>query len=164
MKSPLRILVVLSLFAMVIPANGLAEQLKFGDWVGLEETDLTTHQKTKKIGTHTKDGNSSMWLSDSDSDTVQLILISEKTIASGYYSYQIDRIDNLTIRSALKGCDSNCLTDDVPKKGELIQNMKSGMRLKLEYESYPDVTQKPTFSLRGFSRAYGWLITEANLN
>lgn len=160
MKSPFGILVVLSFLAMGFPANGQAEQVKFGDWVGMEETELTTHQKTKKIGTRAKDGISSIWLSDSSRDTIELTLISEKQIASDYFSYQIDRIENLTIRSALKGCESNCLTDDVSRNGELIKNMKRGLILKVEYDSFPDITQNPIFSLRGFSRAYRWLTAE----
>lgn len=160
MKSPLSILVVLSFLAMGFPANGQSGQVQFGDWVGLRETELTTQQKTKKIGTRAKDGISSIWLSDSNRDTIELTLISEKQIASDYYSYQIDRIDTLTIRSALKDCESNCLTDDVPRKGELIKNMKRGLILKVEYDSFPDVAQKPIFSLKGFTRAYKWLTTE----
>ena len=160
MISSLRIFMILAIFILFVPASGLAEQLKFRDWVGLEETDPATNQKIKKIGTRAQDGISSIWLSDSGPDTLQLILMSEKTISSDYYSYRIDRIDNLVIRSALKGCESSCLTDDVPKTGEFIKNMKRGIKLKLEYESDPDVGQKPTFSLKGFSRAYRWLVTE----
>jgi invasion protein IalB len=81
-------------------------------------------------------------------------------MASEYFSYRIDRVDTLTIRSAIKGCESNCLTDEVSKKGELIKMMKRGLQIKFEYDSYPDIAQNPTFSLRGFSRAYNWLLSK----
>ena len=160
MISLLRIFLILTIFILFVPANGSAEQLKFRDWVGLEETDPATNQKIKKIGTRAGDGVTSIWLSDSGPDTLKLTLMSEKTIASGYYSYQIDGIDNLVIRSALKGCESSCLTDDLSKAGEFIKNMKRGIILKVEYDADPDEDQKPTFSLKGFSRAYRWLVTK----
>lgn len=139
-----------------------AEQLRFGDWVGIQEPDALTNQQRKKIGTAAKDGVSSLWLavSDSDAEMVQLILESKKEMASEYFSYRIDRVDTLTIRSAIKGCQSNCLTDDVSKKGELIKTMKRGLQIRFEYDSYPDIAQNPAFSLRGFSRAYNWLLTD----
>jgi hypothetical protein len=147
---------------LVLGGSAFAEQLKFRDWVGIEEPDPLTNQQSKKIGSFANDGISTLWLSDSDSgaDTVQLTLESKKTMASDYFSYRIDSVDTLTIRSAIKGCQSNCLTDDVLKKGELIKTMKRGLQIKFEYDSYPDITQNPTFSLRGFTRAYNWLLTE----
>ena len=143
---------------MVFGGSAFAEQLRFRDWVGIEELDPLTNEPGKKIGTFAKDGISSLWLSDADADaeTVQLTLESKKEMTSEYFSYRIDRVDTLTIRSAIKGCQSNCLTDDVLKKGELIKTMKSGLQIKFEYDSYPDIAQNPTFSLRGFSRAYSW--------
>ena len=145
---------------MVFGGSTFAEQLRFRDWVGIKELDPLTNQQSKKIGTFANDEISSLWLSDAglDAETVQLTLESKKEMASEYFSYRIDRVDTLTIRSAIKGCASNCLTDDVLKKGELIKTMKSGLQIKFEYDSYPDVTQNPTFSLRGFSRAYNWLL------
>jgi len=147
---------------MVFGGSASAEQLRFRDWVGLEELDPMTHQQSKKIGTFANDGISSLWLSrgGSDAETVQLTLESKKEIASKYFSYHIDRVDTLTIRSAIKGCESKCLTDDVEKQGDLIKMMKSGLQIKFEYDSSPDVAQNPTFSLKGFSRAYNWLLSE----
>jgi invasion protein IalB len=69
-------------------------------------------------------------------------------------------VDTLAIRSAIKGCESNCLIDFIPKNGEFIKTMKIGLKIKFEYDAYPDTAQKPTFSLRGFSRAYNWLLSE----
>ncbi len=147
---------------MVYGGRAFAEQLSFRDWVGIQETDPLTNQQRKKIGTFAKDGISSLWLSDSDSEaeTVQLTLQSKKEMASEYFSYRIDRVETLTIRSAVKGCESNCLTDEVSKKGELIKMMKRGLQIKFEYDSYPDIARNPTFSLRGFSRAYNWLLSK----
>lgn len=147
---------------MILGGSAFAEQRKFRDWVGIEEPDPLTNQQSKKIGTFASDGVSSLWLSnaDTDAETVQLTLESKKEMASEYFSYRIDRVDTLTIRSAIKGCESNCLTDDVLKKGELIKTMKSGLQIKFEYDSYPDVTQNPTFSLKGFTRAYNWLLSK----
>ena len=152
----------LFLLIMVFGGRAFAEQLRFRDWVGIQETDPLTNQQSKKIGTFAKDGISSLWLSDSDSEaeTVQLTLQSKKEMASEYFSYRIDRVDTLTIRSAVKGCESNCLTDEVSKKGELIKMMKRGLQIKFEYDSYPDIARNPTFSLRGFSRAYNWLLSK----
>lgn len=152
----------LFLLIMVFGGRASAEQLSFRDWVAIQETDPLTNQQSKKIGTFAKDGISSLWLSDSDSEaeTVQLTLQSKKEMASQYFSYRIDRVDALTIRSAIKGCESNCLTDEISKKGELIKMMKRGLQIKFEYDSYPDITQNPTFSLRGFSRAYNWLLSK----
>ena len=151
-----------ALFFLVVIFDGSAsaEQRKFRDWVGIEELDPLTNHQSKKIGTFADDGISSLWLSaaDADAETVQLTLESKKEMASDYFSYRIDRVDTLTISSAIKGCASNCLTDDVLKKGELIKMMKKGLQIKFEYDSYPDIAQTPTFSLKGFSRAYTWLL------
>lgn len=162
MKTPLHIWLVIILSVMVFATTGLAEQIKFADWVGIEETDPATKMKSKQIGTLAGDRISSMWLAASVSgpDQIQLTLKSEKMIVSNYFSYRIDRVDNLTIRSAIKGCNANCLTDEVPKNSELIRTMRRGLLIKFEYDSVPDITQKPTFSLRGFSRAYKWLLSD----
>lgn len=159
--SPRCLFAAMFFLMLVFCSSSFAGQLRFGDWVGIEEPDPLTHQQRKKIGTFADDGISTLWLSDSDSDegTVQLILESKKTMASAYFSYRIDRVDTLTIRSAIKGCESNCLTDEVPKKGELIKALKKGLQIKFEYDSDPDIAQNPTFSLKGFSRAYNWLLS-----
>jgi len=160
--SPSRQFAIIFVLIMVFGGSSFAGQLKFGDWVGIEGPDPLTHKQSKKIGTFAKDGISTLWLADSESgeETIQLTLQSKKTMASEYFSYRIDRVGTLTISSAIKGCESNCLTDDVSKKSELIKTMKRGLQIKFEYDSYPDITQNPTFSLRGFSRAYNWLLTE----
>jgi hypothetical protein len=103
-----------------------------------------------------------LWLSDLDAggDNIELTLKSSEKIASVYFSYRIDRVDTLVIRSAIKGCESHCLKDSIPKKDELIKTMKRGLRMQFEYDSYPDVAQKPMFSLRGFSKAYWWLLSK----
>jgi len=138
----------------------LAEQIKFTDWVGVAETDPDTNQEIKKIGTQAKDGISSIWLSGSGEGTIQLTLTSKKSIASEYFSYRIDNVDNLMISSASRTCESNCLTEYVSKNGEVIKTMKRGLKMKLEYDTLPDTTHRPTFSLRGFSKAYKWLMAE----
>jgi len=137
-----------------------AGELKYEDWVCISETDPDTNKERKRIGTFAADGISSFWLSDPDSDaeTVQLTLESKKTMASEYFSYRIDNIDTLTIRSALKGCESKCLTEYVPKKDEFIKTLKRGLRIQFEYDSFPQIAQNPTFSLRGFTKAYNWLL------
>jgi hypothetical protein len=137
-----------------------AGQLKYGDWVCILETDPLSNKESKRIGTFAEDGISTLWLagSDSDEETVQLTLKSKKTMASEYFSYRIDNIDTLTIRSAIKGCESNCLTDYVPMKGEFIKTLKRALRIQFEYDSYPQIAQNPTFSLRGFTKAYNWLV------
>ena len=154
------LLAALVFLTMLLGGSAFADQLRFRDWVGIEELDPLTNQQSKKIGTFADDRISSLWLSDagSDAETVQLTLESIKEMASEYFSYRIDSVETLTIRSAIKGCESNCLTDDVAQKGELIKMMKSGLKIKFEYDASPDVTQNPTFSLRGFSRAYNWLL------
>jgi invasion protein IalB len=163
MEVSLRCLFAVLFFMMMVSGgSAFAEQLRFRDWVGIQEPDPLTNQQSKKIGTFASDGVSSLWLSDtgSDAEMVQLTLESKKAMASEYFSYRIDRVDTLTIRSAIKGCESNCLTDEVSKKGELIKMMKRGLQIKFEYDSYPDIAQNPTFSLRGFSRAYNWLLSK----
>ena len=153
---------IIAIGLMVFSANCLAEQIKFADWVGTEETDPSTNIKSRQIGTVAKDDISTLWLSDPDAggDNIELTLKSEKKIVSVYFSYRIDKVDTLAIRSAVKGCESNCLIDFVPKKGELIKTMKKGLKIEFEYDSYPDIAQKPTFSLRGFSKAYRWLLSK----
>lgn len=160
MKTPFHICMVIALSVMIFATVGLAEQIKFADWVCIKEPDPATSRDSKRIGTYARDGISTLWLAESDAgeDRIQLTLKSPKRIATVYFSYRIDRVDTLTIRSAIKGCESNCLTDFVPRNGELIKTMKRGLRIKFEYDSYPDIAQKPTFSLRGFSKAYQWLL------
>jgi hypothetical protein len=151
---------VIAIGLMVFSANCPAEQIKFADWVGIEETDPATDVKSRHIRTAAKDGISTLRLSDPDTggDNIELTLKSEKKIASVYFSCRIDKVDTLAIRSAIKGCESNCLIDFVPKNGDLIKTMKKGLKIHFEYDSYPDTAQKPAFSLRGFSRAYNWLL------
>lgn len=153
---------VITVWLMVFSASCPAEQIKFTDWVAIEETDAETNTKSRQIGTFAKDGISSLWLAapDAGGDNIELTLKSEKKIASVYFSYRIDRVDTLAIRSAIKGCESSCLVDFVSKNGELIKTMKKGLRIEFEYDSYPDTAQKPTFSLKGFSKAYNWLLSE----
>jgi hypothetical protein len=162
MKTPLHIWLGITLSVMVFSAPCLAEQVKFVDWVGVEETDPATNSLSRQIGTFSGDGNSSLWLAPPapGADRIQLTLKSDKMIVSDYFSYRIDRVDHLTIRSAIKGCNANCLTDEVAQNSELIKNMRRGLRINFEYDSVPDITRKPTFSLRGFSRAFTWLLAE----
>jgi hypothetical protein len=145
---------------MVFGGSCFAGQLKYGDWVCILETDSLSNKESKRIGTFAEDGISTLWLTDSDSDeeTIQLTLKSKKAMAAEYFSYRIDNIDTLTIRSAIKGCGSNCLTEYVPKKGEFIRTLKRALRIQFEYDSYPQIAQNPTFSLRGFTKAYNWLV------
>jgi hypothetical protein len=156
----LHVLMVIVIGSMAFSVNCPAQQIKFADWVGIEEMDPATNIKSRQIGTFAKDGISTLWLSDLDAggDNLEMILKSAEKIASVYFSYRIDRVDTLMIRSALKGCESHCLKDSIPKNGELIKTMKRGLRIKFEYDSYPDIARKPTFSLRGFSKAYWWLL------
>lgn len=158
----LRLLMVIVMGLMLFSVNCPAEQIKFADWVGIEEMDPATNIKSRQIGTFAKDGISTLWLSDLDAggDNIELTLKSSEKIVSVYFSYRIDRVDTLMIRSALKGCESHCLKDSIPKKGELIKTMKKGLKINFEYDSYPEIAQKPAFSLRGFSRAYNWLLSE----
>ena len=158
----LRIIMVIVVWLMVFSANCPAEQIRFADWVAIEKTDTASNKESRQIGTFAKDGISTLWLSDPDTggDNIELTLKSEKKIASVYFSYRIDSVDTLAIRSAIKGCESNCLVDFIPKNGELIKTMKKGLKIQFEYDSYPDTAQKPIFSLRGFSKAYNWLLSE----
>ena len=158
----LRVFMGIAIGLMVFSARCPAEEMKFADWVGIEETDPSTNIQSRQIGTAAKDGISTLWLSDPDTggDNIELTLKSEKKIASVYFSYRIDKVDTLTIRSAIKGCESNCLIDFISKNGELIKTMKRGLKIQFEYDAYPDTAQKPTFSLRGFARAYNWLLSE----
>ena len=158
----LRVLMVIAIGLMAFSANCPAEQIQFADWVGIEETDTATKIKSRQIGTAARDGISSLWLSDLDAggDNIELTLKSTEKIVSVYFSYRIDRVDTLMIRSALSGCESHCLKDSVPKNGELIKTMKRGLKIKVEYDSYPDIAQKPSFSLKGFGKAYRWLLSK----
>jgi hypothetical protein len=159
-KSPGWLFTIISILITAFYGSCFAGELKFADWIGISETDPLTNKESKRIGTFAQDGISTLWLSDSDSDgeTLQLTLKSEKTMASEYFSYRIDNIDTLTIRSATKGCESKCLTDDIPGKGEFIKTLKKALRIQFEYDSFPQITQNPTFSLRGFTKAYNWLV------
>jgi hypothetical protein len=143
-------------------ANCPAQQIKFSNWVASEEMDSATKTVTRQIGTFAADGNSSLWLAvpDSGAEQIQLTLKSKKMIASDYFSYRIDRVDNLNIQSAQKACNASCLTNLIPRNGDLIKNMRRGLRIQFEYDAVPDMAQKPTFSLRGFSKAYEWLLAE----
>jgi hypothetical protein len=154
------LLVILSLLAF--SATCLAEQIKFADWVGIEEPDPATNTNRKKIGTYAGDGNSSLWLAVSASvkDRLELTLMSNRTIVSDYFSYRIDRVDTLALRSGVKGCNGTCLTDEVEKNGELIRIMRRGLRIRVEFDAAPDITRRPTFSLQGFSRAHQWLLAD----
>lgn len=159
---PLRVFMAIVFGLMAFSVNCPAEQIKFADWVGIEETDPATNIKSRQIGTFAKDGISTLWLSEVDAggDNIQLTLKSAEKIVSLYFSYRIDKVDTLMIRSALGGCESHCLKDSIPKNGELIKTMKRGLKIQFEYDSYPDTAQKPTFSLRGFSNAYRWLLNK----
>jgi hypothetical protein len=130
--------------------------------VGIEEPDPETKKNRKKIGTYAGDGNSSLWLAVTASvkDRLELTLMSDRTIVSDYFSYRIDRVDTLALRSGIKGCNGNCLTDEVEKNGELIRIMRRGLRIKVEFDAAPDLTRQPSFSLQGFSRAYQWLLAD----
>jgi hypothetical protein len=157
-----RLLLVSLILALVFCGAGFAGQLKFGDWAGISETDPMTAEAHKKIGTSARDGISSIWLSagDSGEEKIQLSLESKKLIASDYFSYRVDNVGTLTISSAIKGCESSCLIEYIPKTSELIQSMKGGLQISFEYDAYPDITQNPTFSLKGFTKAFNWLISK----
>ena len=66
----------IALGLMVFSANCQAEQMKFADWVGIEETDPATNIKSRQIGTAAKDGISTLWLSEPDTggDNIELTL------------------------------------------------------------------------------------------
>jgi len=157
-----RLLMVTLILTLVFCGASFAAQLKFGDWVGIAETDPTTAKAVKKIGTSARDGISSIWLSagDASEEKIQLSLESKKLIASDYFSYRIDDVGTLIISSAIKGCESSCLIEYIPQTSELIQSMKGGLQIRFEYDSYPDITQNPTFSLKGFTKAFNWLISK----
>jgi hypothetical protein len=158
-----RLLLMASLILMLVfCSTGFADQLKFGDWVGVAEADPLTAKEHKKIGTFAPDGISIIWLSAADSgqEKIQLTLESKKLIASDYFLYRIDKVGALTISSAIKGCESSCLIEYIPQTSELIQSMKGGLRIRFEYDSYPEITQNPTFSLRGFTKAFNWLVSK----
>ena len=153
---------IVFILILVFCSSGYAGELKYQDWVCISETDPLTNKESKRIGTFAADDISTLWLSDPDSDeeTIQLTLESKKTMASEYFSYRIDNIDTLTIRSAIKGCESKCLTDYVPKKDAFIKTLKRALRIQFEYDSFPQIAQNPTFSLRGFTKAYNWLVSK----
>ena len=159
-KSPSCLMAMIFILIIVFCGSCFAGRLKYADWVCISETDPLTNKENKSIGTFAEDGISTLWLADPDpaAKTIQFTLKSEKTMASEYFSYRIDNIDNLTIRSAIKGCESNCLIEYLPKKGDFIQTLKRALRIQFEYDSYPQITQNPTFSLRGFTKAYNWLL------
>jgi hypothetical protein len=156
----LRIVLVIVGCSIVLAADCAAEEVRFADWVAIQKTDAASNEKSRQIGTFAADGISTLWLSDPDigGDNIELTLKSKKKIVSVYFSYRIDSVDTLAIRSAIKECESNCLIDFIPKNGELIRTMKKGLKIRFEYDTYPDTAQKPTFSLKGFSKAYGWLL------
>ncbi|MGD2097902.1 MAG: hypothetical protein PVG35_09995 [Desulfobacterales bacterium] len=162
MKALFQIGWAIILLLLVFSATSMAEEIKFTDWVGVEEPDATSKLNRKKIGTYAGDGNSSLWLMApaSGADRIEMTLKSDRTIVSDYFSYQIDKVDTLALRSGIKGCNGNCLTDEVEKNGELIRTMRRGLRIKFEFDAAPDTTRRPTFSLRGFTRAYNWLLAE----
>jgi hypothetical protein len=159
---------VSSLFAIIFmliaafAGNCYAEQLKFGDWECIEETDPTKDEKSKKIGTVAKDGVSSLWVSESDlgRSTIQLTLKSKNSINSSHITYRVDRNKALTLSTATRTCELYCLTEYVARNGEIIKAMKKGYRMMFEYSIYPDITNKPIFSLIGFTKAYNWLMSE----
>ena len=155
-------LVIMFMLIAAFAGNGYAQQLKFGDWECIAETDPTKDEKRKKIGTFAKDGVSSLWVSESDlgRSTIQLTLKSKNNIDSEHIIYWVDSNRALTLSTAKRTCESYCLTEYVQKNGEIIKAMEKGYRLMFEYSSYPDITNKPIFSLLGFTRAYNWLINE----
>ena len=162
MKAPLHTGFVIILLLLIFAATGPAEEIKFADWVGIEEPDPATNANRKRIGTYAGNGNSSLWLTATVPGTnrFELTLKSDRTIVSDYFSYRIDRVDNLVLRSGVKGCNGNCLTGEVEKNGELIRTMRRGLRIQVDFDAAPDLTRQPTFSLRGFSSAYSWLLAE----
>jgi hypothetical protein len=145
-----------------VAGNCYAEQLTFGDWQCIPETEPTNDEKRKKIGTVAKDGVSSLWVSESGLGraTLQMTLKSKNIIDSEHITYRVDRNRVLTLSTAVRTCESYCLTEYVTRDGETIEAMQKGYRLMLEYSSYPDITNRPIFSLMGFTRAYKWLIGE----
>ena len=52
----LRVFMVIIIGLMAFSVNCPAEQFKFADWVGIEETDPATNIKSRQIGTVAKDG------------------------------------------------------------------------------------------------------------
>ena len=152
------ILMLMAAFA----GNGYAKSLTFGDWQGLQETDPANDEKRKTIGTIAKDGVSSLWVSESGlgQATLQMTLKSKNIIDSEHITYRVDRNRVLTLSTAVRTCESYCLTEYVARDGETIKAMQKGYRLILEYSSYPDITNQPVFSLMGFTRAFRWLIAE----
>ncbi|MGD8523387.1 MAG: hypothetical protein PVF56_19725 [Desulfobacterales bacterium] len=154
--------VIIFMLIAAFAGNGYAEELKFGDWECIEETDPTKDEKSKKIGTFAKDGVSSLWVSESDlgQNTVLLTLKSKNVIDSEHITYWVDSSRALTLSTAMRTCESYCLTESVTGNGEVIKAMAKGYRMMFEYSSYPDITNKPIFSLLGFTRAYNWFMKE----
>lgn len=152
------ILILIAAFA----GNCYAEQLKFGDWECIQKNDPTKDEKSKKITTVAKDGVSSLWVSKSNlgRSTIQLTLKSKNIIDSGHITYRVDRDSALTLSTAVRTCESYCLTEYVATNGEIIRAMKKGYRMMFEYSTYPDITNVAIFSLMGFTRAYNWLMSE----
>ena len=150
------------LFMAAFAGNCFAKPLTFGDWQCIQETDPTNDEKRKKIGTIAKDGVSSLWVSESGlgQATLQMTLKSKNIIDSEHITYRVDRNRVLTLSTAVRTCESYCLTEYVARDGETMKAMQAGYRLILEYSSYPDITNQPVFSLMGFSRAFKWLIAE----
>ncbi|UCE55400.1 MAG: invasion associated locus B family protein [Desulfobacterales bacterium] len=157
-----RLFAVILILITAFAADCFADQKKFGDWVCMEETDPTTNEKSKKIGTAAKDGVSSLWVAESGlgKDTIQLTLKSNNIISSEHITYRVDKDKALTLSTALRTCESYCLTEYVARNGELIKAMKKGYRMTFEYDTYPDITNHPTFSLIGFTKAANWLLSE----
>ena len=154
--------VIIFMLIAAFAGNCYAQQLKFGDWECIEETDPTKDEKSKKIGTFAKDDLSSLWVSKSDlgGSTLQLTLKSKNIIDSEHMTYWVDRNRALTLSTAIRTCESYCLTEYVTRNGEIIKAMVKGYRMMFEYSIYPDITNKPIFSLLGFTRAYNWLMNE----
>ena len=154
--------VIIFMLIAAFAGNCYAQQLKFGDWECIEETDPTKDEKSKKIGTFAKDGLSSLWVSKSDlgGSTLQLTLKSKNIIDSEHFSYSIDKNKALTLSTASRTCESYCLTEYVMKNSKLIEIMKRSYRIMFEYHTYPEIANQPTFSLIGFTKAYGWLLNE----
>lgn len=153
--------IILILFA-IFAGDCFAEQKKIGDWECIQETDPETNKESRKIVTAAQDGVSVLWVSESiiGKDTVQLTLKSKNIISSEHITYWVDKVKALTLSTASRTCESYCLTEHVARNGELIKAMKKGYHLMFEYTTYPNITNQPTFSLIGFTKAYTWFLGE----
>ena len=71
---------VIAIGIMVSDADCSAEQIKFADWVGVEEMDPALNEKSRQIGTSAKDGISTLWLAQpvAGEDRILLTLKSKK--------------------------------------------------------------------------------------